>query len=106
MTTKVRVPGSFVALGGWTGLLEIDGAVLRIVGDDPANRLDIDCAQVKRYSFSSNNGLWALRMLDGRKLYLQMSGQILSADRSPAGHAATQAVRELLKNNAGRGFVT
>lgn len=39
---------------------------------------------MKRYSFNSNNGLWALRMRDGRKLYVQMSGQILSADRSAA----------------------
>ena len=84
--------------------MEIDGTVLHIVGDDPAKRLDIDCSEVKRYSFNSNNGLWALRMRDGRKLYVQMSGHILSADRSPASKAATQAVRELLSEHAGFGF--
>src|SRR6478672_11816377 len=104
MGTKVRVPRTGVAFGGWKGLLEIDGAVLRVVGDDPSNRLDIDCAQVKRYSFNSNNGLWALRMRDGRKLYLQMSGQMMSADRSDAGKEATKAVHELLRKFVGRGL--
>ena len=104
MGSNVRVTRTGVALGGWKGRMEIDGAVLRIVGDDPANRLDIDCSEVKRYSFNSSNGLWALRLRDGRKLYVQMSGQLLSADRSAAGREATQAVRELLKEFAGRGL--
>ncbi len=84
--------------------MEIDEPVLRIVGDDPSNRPDIDCSDVKRYSFNANNGLWALRMCDGRKLYVRMSGHILSADRSPAGKAATQEVHEVLRKQAGLGF--
>jgi hypothetical protein len=43
-------------------------------------------------------------MRDGRKLYLQMSGHVLSADRSDAGREATQAVHELLRKFAGRDF--
>lgn len=100
----MKVTRHGVAFGGWQGLMEVDGAVLRIVGHDPSNRLDIDCSQVKRYSFNSMNGLWALRMRDGRKLHLQMSGEILSADRSAEGRQATQAVRDLLAECAARGF--
>jgi hypothetical protein len=47
MATKVRVPRNAIAFGGWKGLLEIDGDVLRVVGDDPANHLEVDCSQVK-----------------------------------------------------------
>lgn len=104
MASKVRVPRSVVALGGWKGLMEIDGDVLRVIGDDPSNHLDVDCAQVKRCSFNSNNGLWAFRMNDGRKLYLQTSGLILSADRSPAGRSANDSIAELLRKHQVRGF--
>jgi hypothetical protein len=104
MATRVRVPRSPSLFGGWAGLMEIDGTILRVVGDDPANRLDVDCGQVKRHSFNSINGLWAFRMRDGRKLYLQTSGWLRSADRSPAGRAATRSVAQLLARHAGRGF--
>ena len=104
MATQVRVTRYPFTFGGWKGRMEIDGAVLRIVGDDPTNRLDIDCSEVKRHSFNSMNGLWALRMTDGRKLHVQMSGQLLSADRSAAGKEATQAVGQLLSELAGKGF--
>jgi hypothetical protein len=62
MTSKVRVPSTALALGGWKGRLDADGDVLRVVGEDPSNRFDIDCAQIKRCSFNKNNGLWAFRM--------------------------------------------
>ncbi|MCB0994923.1 MAG: hypothetical protein KDB21_07515 [Acidimicrobiales bacterium] len=104
MATTVKVTRNGVAFGGWKGQMEIDGAVLRIVGDDPSNQLEVDCSEVKRYSFNSNNGLWALRMRDGKKLYVQMSGQLLSADRSAAGMEATEVVRQLLREFAGKGF--
>ena len=104
MASKVRVPRSAIAFGGWRGLLEIDGDVLRVMGEDPANQLEVDCAQVKRCSFNSNNGLWAFRMRDGRKLYLQTSGLILSADRSPAGRAANDSINRILSKHGVRGF--
>ena len=104
MATKVRVPKNAIAVMGWKGLMDIDGNVLRVVGDDPQNRLDIDCSQVKRCSFNSNNGLWAFRMKDGKKAYLQTSGLLLSADRSAEGRAATDAVRKLLTKHGVPGF--
>jgi hypothetical protein len=104
VTTKVRVPGNALALGGWRGQMEILGDVVRVVGEDRTNRLEIDCAQVKRCSFNSNNGLWAFRMKDGKKLYLQTSGLILSADRSGAGRAATESIAGLLAKHGVRGF--
>ena len=84
--------------------MEIVGNVLRVLGDDPSNQLEIDCSQVKRCSFNSNNGLWAFRMKDGKKRYLQTSGLILSADRSQAGRAATDSIAELLGKHGVRGF--
>ncbi len=104
MPTKVRVPKGAIALGGWKGLMEIDHDVLRVSGDDQSHKLDVDCSQVKRCSFNSNNGLWAFRMTDGRKVYLQTSGLILSADRSPAGRAANDSITRLLAKHGVGGF--
>jgi hypothetical protein len=104
MATKVRVPRNASVFGGWKGLLEIDGDVLRVVGEDPANNLEGDCSQVKRCSFNSYNGLWALRMRDGRKLYLQTAGLILSADRTPAGRAVNKSIKQLLAKHGVRRF--
>ena len=104
LNPKVRVPSNALALGGWKGQMEIVGDVLRIVGENPANRLQIDCSAVKRCSFNSNNGLWAIRMKDGKKFYLQTSGRLLSADRSQAGREATGSIAELLAKHEVRGF--
>jgi hypothetical protein len=37
------------------------------VGEDPPNRRDIDCAQIKHCWFNGNNGLWVFRMKDDRR---------------------------------------
>jgi hypothetical protein len=66
--SKVRVPSTGLAFGGWKGTLDVDGDVLHVVGEDPSHRLDIDCALIKRYSFNGRNGLWAFRMKDGKKV--------------------------------------
>lgn len=104
MSATVRVPSGPLAFGGWKGRVEFNGDVIRVVGDDPANTLDIDAGQVKRCSFNSNNGLWAFRMKDGKKVYLQISGTILSADRTDAGRAANVAVGALLAKHRVRGI--
>ncbi len=96
MDARVRVPRTGITFGGWKGRLEVEGDLIRVFGDDPANHLEIDPAQVRRCSFNSRNGLWAFRIKDGQKLYLQTSGRILSADRSPAGQAANEWIDELL----------
>ena len=84
--------------------MEIIGDVINVVGEDPTNRLEIHCAEVKRCSFNSNNGLWAFRMKDGKKIYLQTSGLLLSADRSEAGRAATESIAGLLAKHEVPGF--
>jgi hypothetical protein len=103
MTSKVRVPSNAFALGGWKGTLDIDGDVLRVVGEDPPHRLDIDCAQIEHCSFSGNNGLWVFRMKNEEKIYLQTKGFIWSADRSPAGREANAAIVELLRKHRVQG---
>lgn len=105
MMARVRVPKYPIALGGWRGQLEIAGDVLQVVGDDPANRLKVDCGQVKRFSFNSNSGLWAFRMKDGKKVYLQTSGLLMSADRTEAGSAATESIAELLAKHGVPGLL-
>jgi hypothetical protein len=103
MTSKVRVPSTALALGGWKGTLDIDGDLLRVVGEDLSNRLDIDCTQIKHCSFNGNNGLWLFRMKDDKKIYLQTKGLILSADRSSAGREANAAIVELLRKHRVKG---
>lgn len=104
VNAKVRVPSNALTLGGWKGQMEIVGDVLRIVGEDPANRLEIDCSQVKRCSFNSRDGVLAIPMKDGIKLHLQTSGPLLSADRSQAGRDATDSIVELIAKHGVRGF--
>ncbi len=104
MTAKVRVPSNSVALGGWKGRLEFAEDVIRVLGDDPTKCLEIDPAAVKRCSFNSNNGLWAFRMKDGKKVHRQTSGIILSADRSAEGKAATARFGALLAKHNIPGF--
>jgi hypothetical protein len=43
-------------------------------------------------------------MKDGKGLYLQTPGLILSADRSGAGRAATESIAALLAKHGVRGF--
>lgn len=45
MGARVRVTRNPVAFGGWKGSMEIEDPVLRVVGDDPSDRLDIDCSE-------------------------------------------------------------
>lgn len=106
MSATVRVPSGPLAFGGWKGQVHFDGDVIRVVGDDPAKTMDIDAGQVKRCSFNSNNGLWAFRMKDGKKVYLQASGAILSADRTDAGRAANESIGALLAKHGVRGFAS
>jgi hypothetical protein len=104
MSAAVKVPSGPIAFGGWKGHVDFDGDVIRVVGEDPAKAMDIDAGQVKSCSFNSNNGLWAFRMKDGKKVYLQTSGSILSADRTDAGRAANESIRELLAKHGVRRF--
>lgn len=74
----------------------MDAASRRLLGQD-------GCCPL-RYSFNGNNGLWALRMKTGEKLYLQGSGILLSADRSAEGRQANAAIRELLTKLGAKRF--
>lgn len=95
MSSRVRVPRWPLAFGGWTGRLTIADDVMTVTGDDGEHSLSLDATEVRRASFNSTNGLWTIRMKDRRKHYLQMSGAVLSADRSPEGRAATEQVKDL-----------
>lgn len=104
LNARVRVLPHRLTFGGWTGSLDVAGDVLHIDGDGAAHRRTIDVAQVKRWSFNPINGLWAFRMKDGSKAFIQTSGSVRSADRSQAGHDANHTIRELLTKHGARQF--
>jgi hypothetical protein len=86
--SKAKVLPGWVVFGGWRSDLTIDGDLSRIAAADHSRTLEIDVRRIKRASFNSNNGLWAIRCKDGRRVRFQSAGTILSADRSDAGRPA------------------
>ncbi|WP_432874893.1 hypothetical protein ACQPYH_23035 [Kribbella sp. CA-245084] len=102
--SKVKVLPGWVVFGGWRGELSIDGDLIRITGADHTRSLEIDVRQIKRASFNSNNGLWAIRCKDGTRVRFQSAGTVLSADRSEAGEQTNQLITALLKQHKIRHF--
>jgi hypothetical protein len=102
-TSTVKVVPHGVVLGGWKGRLTIDDDVITVHGPD-GRHLSIDPRNVKRSSFNGNNGLWVFRLHDGTKVRIQSAGRLLSADRSQAGKAANDHLRELLARQGVRVF--
>jgi hypothetical protein len=101
---KAWVRPTGFAIAGWRGDLEIEGDVLHVRGDQ--QELEIDCAQVKRYSFNASNGIRALRMKDGRKLHLQTPvGTAPGPDGVDHGRAIIRSISERLRSYGARGFV-
>ena len=88
-----------MVFGGWRGELSIDGDLIRIAGADHSRTLEIDVRQIKRASFNSNNGLWAIRCKDRRRIRFQSAGTLLSADRSQAGQQTNDLIIALLKQH-------
>jgi hypothetical protein len=102
--SKVKVLPGWVVFGGWRGELTIDGDLIRIAGANHSRTLEIDVRQIKRASFNSNNGLWAIRCKDGRRVRFQSAGTLLSADRSDAGQQANELITGLLEQHNIRHF--
>jgi hypothetical protein len=102
--SKAKVLPGWVVFGGWRGELSIDGALIRIIGADPSRSVEVDVREIKRASFNSNNGLWAIRCKDGSRVRFQSAGTIMSADRSEAGQQTNELITALLKQHKIRHF--
>lgn len=95
-TSRVRVLRGPITVGGWRARLIVDGDTLTIDGSEAGRSLVVSLADVKRASFNSNNGLWAFRLNDGRRMWMQSAGGLLSADRTPAGQQTNQLIADRL----------
>ncbi len=93
-----------MVFGGWRGELSIDGDLIRIDSADHARSLEIDVRSIKRASFNSNNGLWAIRFKDGRRARFQSAGTIRSANRTEAGRQTNDLITALLRQHKIRYF--
>ncbi len=102
--SRAKVLPGLMVFGGWRGELTIDGDLIRIDSTDRNRSLEIDVRDVKRASFNSNNGLWAIRFKDGRRARFQSAGTILSADRTEAGQHTNELISALLKQHRIRHF--
>lgn len=102
--SKAKVLPGLMVFGGWRGELSIDGDLIRIDSADRSRNLEIDVREIKRASFNSNNGLWAIRFKDGRRARFQSAGTILSADRTEAGQQTNELITTLLRQHKIRHF--
>jgi hypothetical protein len=100
----VKVLRGPITFGGWKAQLILNGDLMTIEEGATGRSLVLNLAEVRRASFNSNNGLWALRLHDGRRFWMQSSGGLLSADRTPAGHETNRLIADRLAQHRVRVF--
>ena len=99
-TSSVKVLRGPITFGGWKAQLILNGDLMTIEGSATGRSLVVSLAEVKRASFNSNNGLWAFRLHDGTRLWMQSSGGLLSADRTAAGRESNRMIADRLAHVA------
>jgi hypothetical protein len=99
----VKVLRGPITFGGWKARLILDGDLMTIEGS-AGRSLVVSLAEVKRASFNSSNGLWAFRLHDGKRLWMQSSGGLLSADRTAAGRETNLMIADRLAHHRVRVF--
>jgi len=105
-TSTVKVLRGPITFGGWKAQLVLNGDLMTIQGTGTGRSMVVSLAEVKRASFNSNNGLWAFRLRDGKRLWIQSSGALLSADRTAAGRETNALINERLAHHSVRVFGT
>lgn len=103
-TSNVKVLRGPVTFGGWKAQLVLNGDLMTIEGSAAGRSLVVSLAEVKRASFNSSNGLWAFRLQDGTRLWMQSSGGLLSADRTTAGRETNLMIADRLAHHRVRVF--
>ncbi|WP_460663294.1 hypothetical protein [Kribbella swartbergensis] len=97
--SMVKVLRGPITFGGWKAQLILDGDLMTIDGAETGRSMVVSLDEVKRASFNSTNGLWSFRLRDGRRLWIQSSGSLLSADRTPAGRQANELITDRLTHH-------
>jgi hypothetical protein len=69
---------------------------MTIEGRESGRSRVVSLADVKRASFNSNNELWAFRLKGGGRMWMQSSGDLLSADRTTSGREANELIADRL----------
>ena len=95
-TSNVKILRGPITFGGWKAQLVLDGDTMTIEGHEAGRSMVVNLAEVKRASFNSNNGLWAFRLKDGSRMWMQSSGGLLSADRTAAGREMNEFIADRL----------
>jgi hypothetical protein len=103
-TSKVKVLRGPITFGGWKGQLTLDGDTMTIEGSEVLRSVVVSLADVKKASFNSNNGLWAFRLRDAKRLWIQSAGGLLSADRTAAGAETNRLIADRLAHHRVRVF--
>lgn len=103
-TSSVKVLRAPITFGGWKARLIIDGDTATVEGNGSGRSMVFSLAEVRRASYNSTNGLWAFRLQDGRRLWLQSAGSLLSADRTVDGKIANSLITERLAHHGVRMF--
>jgi hypothetical protein len=102
-TSNAKILRGPITFGGRKVRLSLEGDAITLEGAD-GEPVIVDLTEVKRASFNSNNGLWAFRFRDGRRLWLQSAGGLLSADRTPAGQETNRLIADCLAHHRVRVF--
>ncbi|MGQ0624962.1 MAG: hypothetical protein ACT4PP_10005 [Sporichthyaceae bacterium] len=101
-TSRVRILAGLSVFGGQGAQISIHDDQIRFEAPDGAS-FEVDAAEIRRGSFNTLNGMWVLKLRDGRKVRFQGAGAMLSADSSPAGKLTNELLLALLKKHrAGR----
>lgn len=101
-TSKIQILGGLSIFGGHPAEITVHDDLIRLETTE-GEALDIDAAQIKRGSFNTMNGMWVLKLSDGRKIRFQGAGGLMSADRTPSGKETNALLLALLKKHrAGR----
>lgn len=100
-TSNVKVLRGPITFWGWKARLILDGDTVTLDGADSGKSMVLSLADVRRASFNSSNGLWAIRLHDGRRLWLQSADGLLTADRTTASETTNRLITErLIKHGA------
>lgn len=102
ITLEVKVvKGAFGLLmpwSAWRGTCTLENEHLTIVSQDKTQSISFGFDNIKRFTFNSNNGLWAIRLKTGEKYVFQTAGALLSATKDKdAAQQLHEAMAALLE---------
>ncbi len=103
-TSRVSMLRGVSVFGGEPASIHIDGDQITFEAQAGESALTFEASGIKRGSFNPSNGMWVLRLKDGRKVKFQSAGGMLSADRTPEGKETNRLLQELMRAHGARRF--